>query len=365
MANKNNNSNHKDKKFIKLAYQQAMINLGTTGTNPSVGCVVVKNNAVISSGHTSLNGRPHAENNAFKKKINFKNSDIYISLEPCSHHGKTPPCTDKIISKKIKRVIFSIADIDPRSKKKAEKKLKKKKISVKKNVLKDYAKEFYESYFLQSSSQLPFVDAKLATSKDSYTVNRKEKWITNSRSRRLGNFIRSKYDCLLTTSKTINDDNPLMNCRIEGLEKKTPSLFIIDRFFNIKKNSKIFKVKGRKIFIIIATSNSFKEAFLKKKGVKIIKIFQKKNINYNINNMFYRIKKLGYNRILIESGVTFLNYILRTNLIKNFYIFKSSKNLKTNGRNNFSFLLNKNGKIPKKNKIKVNLEDDSLYKVKL
>jgi len=364
MANKNNNLNHHDTKYMRLAYEQALINLGSTATNPSVGCVVVKSNSIISSGCTSLNGRPHAENNALKKKINFKGSDIYISLEPCSHYGKTPPCVDKIINKEIKRVIFSINDSDPRSKEKAKKKLNNKKIKVRNNVLNNFGKEFYHSYFLQLTDQLPHIDAKLAISKDSYTINRKERWITNSRSRKIGNFMRSKYDCLVTTSQTINDDNPYLDCRIEGLEKKSPDLIIIDRTLNLKKNSRIFKKKNRKIYLLTTSLNKNRENSLKKKGVKIIKFLQKKNSSFDLKNIFYIIKKLGFNRILIESGITFLNKLLRHNLIKNFYLFKSSKSLRRSGYNNFS-LLDNNVKISIKNKIKVNLDHDILYKVKL
>ena len=364
MANKKNNLNLIDVKYTKLAYEQALINLGSTAINPSVGCVVVKNNSVISSGHTSFNGRPHAENNALKKKINFKDSNLYVSLEPCSHYGKTPPCTDLIIKKKIKRVVFSITDSDPRSKKKAERKLRNSKIIVKKHILKNYAKQFYQSYFLQSTNQLPLVDAKLAISKDSYTKNKKERWITNIESRRLGNFIRSKYDCLLTTSKTINDDNPYLDCRIEGLEKKTPDLVIMDRFLKTKINSNIFKKKNRKILIFTQSNNKIKENIFKKKGIKIIKVLQNDNINSNFTNMFHSIKKLGYSRILIESGITFLSKLLQLNIIKNFYLFKSSKNLSTKGYKKFSLFPIKY-KYFKKNKIKVNLKEDKLYMMKL
>ena len=86
--------------FLKLAFEQAKINLGSTGTNPSVGCVVEKNGSIISAGYTSLNGRPHAEFNALKKNISFKNANLFVTLEPCSHFGKTPPCTNLIIKKK-------------------------------------------------------------------------------------------------------------------------------------------------------------------------------------------------------------------------------------------------------------------------
>ena len=362
MANKNNNLNYKDINYIKLAYEQASINLGSTSANPSVGCVIVKNNSVISSGYTSLNGRPHAEYNALKKKIDYKNSDIYVSLEPCSHYGKTPPCTNKIIRKKIKRVIFSVNDADARSKKKAKKKFIDKKIKVRNNILKKIGKDFYQSYFLQSSNNLPFIDAKLAISKDYYTINLKERWITNNQSRKLGNFIRSKYDCLVTTSKTINDDNPLLDCRIEGLEKKTPDLVIIDRHLNINKNSKVFKKKNRKIYILTSTNNTSKKDYFKKRGVKIVQI---EDINLNIRNVFYHIKNLGFNRILIESGITFLNKAIMSNIVKNFYLFKSSRMLKSKGHNNSNVLIFKKAKITEKNRIKVNLQEDILYKVKL
>ena len=106
MARKKNNTLNSQVQFIKLAFEQAKINIGSTGSNPSVGCIATKNNSVISSGYTSVNGRPHAEFNTLNKKINFKNSNIFVTLEPCSHYGLTPPCTSLIIKKKIKRVFF-------------------------------------------------------------------------------------------------------------------------------------------------------------------------------------------------------------------------------------------------------------------
>ena len=356
---------NKDFFFTKLAFQQAEINLGSTNNNPSVGCVVVKNNSVMSSGCTSINGRPHAETNALEKNLDYKNSDLYVTLEPCSHYGKTPPCTKKIINKKIKRVIFSITDNDLRTANKAQKKLKNKKIIVKKFIQKSLARNFYKSYFLQNTNQVPLIDAKLAISKDYYTINNKEKWITNIKSRKLGNFLRSKYDCLLTTSKTINSDNPLLDCRVEGLEKKTPSLIILDRYLKIKKNLKIFKSKKRKIFVFTTVNNYSKENFLKKKGVKIIKFFRNNDKSIDLKKTFNIIKKLGFSRVFVESGSSFLCQLLKYNLVKNLYLFKSSKNLYSKGKNNSSIFDIKKVKISKKNKVKVNLGEDNLYKIKL
>jgi diaminohydroxyphosphoribosylaminopyrimidine deaminase / 5-amino-6-(5-phosphoribosylamino)uracil reductase len=356
---------NKDFFYTNLAFQQAEINLGSTSTNPSVGCIIVKNNSVISSGRTSINGRPHAESNALKKKLDYKDSDLYVTLEPCSHYGKTPPCTNKIINKKINRVIFSINDSDLRSKKKSKKILNNKRIIVKNLAQKNAANNFYQSYFSQTSNQLPVIDAKLALSKDYFTVNKKKEWITNARSRSLGNFLRSRYDCLLTTSKTINNDNPSLDCRIEGLEKKSPNLIIIDRFLKIKKNIKIFKKKKRKIYIFTCVKNHSKENFLKKKGVKIIKYSEKNHKDLNFKSFFLNIKKLGISRIFVESGSTYISQLLKYNLVQNLYLFKSSKNLDLNGKNNSSVFFIKKVKISKRNKVNVNLNGDSLYKAKL
>jgi len=355
----------KDSFYIKLAYQQAEINIGSTGSNPSVGAVVVKNNSIISSGYTSLNGRPHAESNALKNKLNYKKSDFYVTLEPCSHYGKTPPCTKKIISKKINRVVFSINDIDLRSKNKASKKLSKKKIKIKKLPSNNFAKNFYQSYFIQPTNELPFIDGKLAVSKDFLTIRKKNRWITNYKSRKVANFLRSKYDCLLTTSKTVNEDNPLLNCRVEGLESKSPDLIILDNLLNVKQNSLIFKKNKRKIYILTNVDNFSKERYLKNKGVKIIKLKKTNNHLTDLKNIFYVIKKIGLNRILVETGVTFLDQLIKHGLIKNFYLFKSSVNLGTKGLNNTNPVYLKKINFSKKNIIKVNLKEDILYKVKI
>ena len=355
----------KDSFYIKLAFKLADINLGSTGSNPSVGAIVVRNNSVISSGYTSLNGRPHAEANALKKKLNFSKATLFVTLEPCSHYGKTPPCIKKIISKKINRVVFSINDIDPRSKNLASRNLIKKKIRIKKFVLKNFAQIFYRSYLFKSYEKLPFVDGKLATSKDFFSINKKSRWITNIKSRKVANFLRSKYDCLLTTSKTINNDDPRLNCRIEGLENKSPDLIILDRFLRVKKNSTIFKVKKKKIYIVTNSNNIIKEKFLTNNGVKIIKLKKTENHVMDLKNVFYTIKKLGYNRVLVESGVTFLDQLIKYNIIKNFYLFKSSLNLRSIGSNNSKPSYLKKINISKKNKINVNLKDDSLHLVKI
>ena len=145
-SQKRNKTQAKHIENLALAFELAKINLGSTKENPSVGCVVEKNGSIISSGYTSINGRPHAEYNALNKNINFKNSNVYVTLEPCSHYGKTPPCTNIIKRKKVKRVFYSIDDVDERSKNRSKEALGKKDILITKFFLKKKAHKFYESY---------------------------------------------------------------------------------------------------------------------------------------------------------------------------------------------------------------------------
>jgi len=349
--------------FFKLAYEQAKINLGSTSINPSVGCIIEKNGTVLSSSCTALNGRPHAETIALKKNNSLKDSNIYITLEPCSHYGLTPPCTNEIIKKKIKKVFFSILDIDKRSKNRAKKILNNKGIFTKSGFNQKYGKTFYKSYILNKKNSLPFIDSKIAISKDYFTISRNNKWITNSHSRKRAHLLRSKYDCLISTSKTINEDDSLYNCRIEGLENRSPSLVIFDRHLKIRKNLKLFNTKKKsKIILLTQTNNKSKEFFLKKKGVKIVN-FNNMSTKSDLLIILFKLKDMGFTRILLESGLKLLNYFLSSKVIFNLYIFQSNIKLRKNG---YNFTTNKHlKKITFNKKINVNLYGENLFKVNL
>ena len=147
--------------YSNLAFYLGENNLCKTSKNPSVGCVVLKNSSVISSAVTSVNGRPHAEFIALNRNIDFKNCNMYVTLEPCTHLGKTPPCTNIIRKKKIRNVYYCLNVPDPRQYKKAKKILKKaKKLKIKEIKFKD----FYKSYIL-NKVKFPLVDAKIAAQK--------------------------------------------------------------------------------------------------------------------------------------------------------------------------------------------------------
>ena len=343
--------------FLDLAYQLAEKNLGKTGLNPSVGTIVVKDNSVISSGITSYRGRPHAEFNALSKIKNFAGASLYTSLEPCVHFGKTPPCTKIISKKKIKKVYFGSYDPDIRSYRKAKSILAKKGINVKKIESKNY-KNFYRSYFINKKLNIPFVSAKIALSNDFLSINSKKKWITNESSRKIVHFLRSRYDCILSTSKTINLDNSLLNCRIDGLDKFKPDLFIIDLNLKLKKNLLLNKmIKKRKTYIVTSKSNLRKANIYKRNGYKFIFINTLKE-KKDFISLYKKIYKLGYSRVLLETGLIFLDTIIKNRLINNLYLFKSNINLNKIGKNNISSNFLKKIKFKP---ISINLNGDKFF----
>ena len=344
--------------FLNLAYQLAEKNLGKTGVNPSVGSVVVKNNTVISSGITSINGRPHAEFNALKNIKDIARSTLYTSLEPCIHYGETPPCTNIIIKKKIKNVFYGFEDPDLRTFKKAKKILNAKGIETKLIKSKKF-ESFYRSYLINKKFGTPFISAKIAISKDFFSINKNGKWITNIFSKKITHLLRSKHDGILSTSKSINYDNALLNCRIEGLNNYKPDLFIIDLNLKLKKNLLLNKIlKKRKTYLITHKINLKKAQTYKKKGYKLIYINSLVNRN-DFKSLYKKIYKMGYSRVLVESGLTFLNNLIKNRLVDDLYIFKTNLNLKKKGKNNTTL---KYLKSISSKPISINLDNDKLYK---
>ena len=347
---------------MKLALMQAQKNLGNTKKNPAVGCVIVKSDCIISAGCTSRNGRPHAEQNAINcSKSSIKDSDLYVTLEPCSHYGKTPPCVKVIIRNKIKRVFFSVKDPDPRSYDKSTKLLKKNKISVQNGILVSNIKNFYKSYFKYKENILPFVTAKMAISKDFYSNNKKNKWITNKFSRGRVHLMRSNHDCILTSVNTVIKDNPRFTCRVPGLEHNSPSRIILDKKLKIPITSNVVRsAHMNRTIIFFNKINQKKIKFLKNLGIKLINTSLSGGKNFDLVDILVKIKSLGFSRIFLESGLNLTTNFLNKDLVNDFQLFISSKKLGTNGNNSFKknmkFFLRKSKFINEK----VNLFDDKL-----
>jgi len=336
MSTRKDKFNQRDRFYMNLALNLARERTGLTGENPSVGCVIVKNDELISIGQTGINGRPHAEYNAIKSsKFNLKGSKLYVSMEPCTHYGKTPPCTNLIIKSKIKEVIFSIIDVDKRTQSKSFKVFKDKNIKVKSGLLKNEANKIYKSYIYNKNKNLPFVTGKLAVSKDNFIFSKNKKRITNRYSDNITQLLRYKNDSILISSKTLNIDNPKLNCRISGLSKNSPKRVILDKNLSTKQTSYIFKTSNRKNTIIIYSNGTKKKINqFKKNGVKLIKLSNKSDGFFDLKLILNKIYLLGCRNLLVEGGKTLTNNFLENNLFNQFFLFQSNRNLGKNAKLN-------------------------------
>ena len=364
MSSKKDKSKNLDKYFMSIAMNLAKERIGLTGLNPSVGCVIVKNNKIISFGQTGFKGRPHAETVAIIKckKNELKDSSIYITMEPCTHYGKTPPCTNQIIKSKFKRVIYSINDIDKRTSNKAYSLLKSKKINVSRGVLKSESKIIYKNYFLHKKNKNPFIAAKIACSSD-YYISSNNKFITNHHSRDVSHILRYNFDSILITSKTASIDNSILSCRINGLEKYSPIRLIIDKNLKIYKKSPIINDKNKNSTIIFHSSkNKKKIKYFKSKGIKIIYTDLDSNNNIDLNKVFLKAYNIGIASIIIEGGKTLTNSVLRDKLINEFYLFKSKKKLGKFGKVSISDLKKKIYFFKRRENIQTFLDGDKIIR---
>ena len=327
MSTKKDKFSKKDKKYMELALNLARARHGHTGINPSVGCVIIKNDEIISIGQTNYNGRPHAEYNAIQNSYeNLEGSKMYVTLEPCNHYGKTPPCTNLIIKKKIKEVFYSINDIDKKVKGKSLKILESKNIIVNKGLLKKEVGNFYSTYFFNRKNKLPFVTGKIAASKNNMIYNKKSKKITDKYSDKLTHFLRYKNDSIMISYKTLNKDNPKLNCRLSGLEKFSPKRIILDNNLDTKINSYIFNTANKENTIIFYKNASKQKITLfKKKGIQLIKSNLTKKRYFDLKLVLKKLYKIGIRNILVEAGNDLSGSFLKNKLFNQFYLFKSPK----------------------------------------
>ncbi len=348
---------------MEIALDLARSRHGLTGSNPSVGCVIVKNDKIISIGQTSFNGRPHAEFNAIKNSFEkLEGSKMYVTLEPCCHHGLTPPCTDAIIKSKISEVIYAVADIDKRVRNKSFKILKSKKIIVKKGLLKSKIESFYLPYLFNRKRKLPFVTGKIAISKNNIIYSKNQKKITNSYSDKFTHMLRFQNDSLMITHKTLNKDNPKLNCRLKGFEKFSPKRIILDNKLNSNLNSYIIKSSNNKNTLIFYNkADKSKISKFKRKSITLIKCKVDRDNRFEIREILKKLYNFGCRNLLIEGGNDLTNSLIKNKIFNKFYLFKSPKNLsKSSEYLKFSGLNTLNQKYQKKINLNLNLRKDRI-----
>ena len=361
MSLKKDNHNSSEKKIMNFAINLAENNKYVTGTNPSVGCVIVKDKKILSYASTHQGGRPHAENIALKKSKNNKGAYLFSTLEPCSHHGVTPPCTNTIIKNSIKKVYYSIEDKDLRTFNKTKKILNSKKIIVKSGLQKDSVLKLYKEYNYIRSKKAAYIIGKIASSLNLNILKNKTP-ITNEHSKNVTHILRYQNHAILTSYKTINSDNPKLSCRLNGLENFSPKIVVIDKDLKIKMNSYVVKnSKTNKLIIFHNSKKINKIKMLKLNGVKLINQNVENNNYFDLKKIIKKLYLLGLHRILIEAGRDLITNFIKADLMNEFYFFKSDKIISNSDKINISSLLKMiNKKYKNKKKINTYLDKDTL-----
>ena len=294
-----------DEKYMKECFKLALKGKCNVAPNPLVGCVVLdKNGKIISKGYHHKYGENHAERDALLKlkKNEAEGGTLYVNLEPCSHYGKTPPCVDLIIERKLKRVVIGMKDINPRVN--GIEPLVAAGIKITTGVLEEEA-EFLNRVFIKNMKEkLPYVVLKTATTMDGKisTKTGDSKWITSDVARKEVYKIRKEFDCIMTSSNTVIIDNPKMEHQFKC---------ILDTNARVPKNSKIFE-QGE---VYVATKENTK---INKEG------------KLDIKSVLSQLYKKGIYTVFVECGGTLAGAMLKNGLIDEVYQFVAPKILNDN-----------------------------------
>ena len=316
-------SNHL--KFINLAHDIASKNLGKTFPNPSVGCIISKNNRIISRGVTSSTGRPHAEEIALKKAgKKSAGATMYVTLEPCFHSSQNGSCTDQILRSGIKEVYISCIDQDPRTKNKSIKKLKRNKIKVIIGIQKDKTLSTNNFFFKSLLNKKPFTKVKMAISSDDKIAwsNYQSKWISNSKSRKYVHDLRSKTQAILTTSKTILKDNPRFTVRKNNKTIKYLNVVVIDKNLNTPLNTKLLKNLHERRVIIVTSKNNTRSQKFKQLGCEVLEM-KIENNKLNLKKIFTHLYKLKISDLLVEAGGILFADLIKNKLVNEIHLFRA------------------------------------------
>ncbi len=319
-----------DEKYMWLALDLAVQGLGRTSPNPMVGAVIVKDGEIIGTGYHQKAGAPHAEVNALTSAgERARGATLYVTLEPCSHFGRTPPCTEQIISAGIRKVVVAAVDPNPLMNGKGIEALKNAGIKVKIGVLEEKARKLNEVFFTYITTGLPFVTLKTAMSLDGKTATHKgfSRWISSEKSREYVHRLRNQVDAIMVGIGTILADNPRLNTRIPGEEEvKNPVRVIVDSRGRLPEDSALVKHVEDSPVILAVTELAPPEKLesLSRLGVEIVR-GQSRDNRVRLKELLRVLGERQITHLLVEGGST-LNYqLLKEELIDKTLFFIAPK----------------------------------------
>lgn len=310
--------------LMRRALNLAKKALGRTSPNPVVGAVIVDSDGkIVGEGYHKKAGLPHAEREALKMAgEKARGGTMYVTLEPCCHYGRTPPCTEAIIEAGIKKVVVAVRDPNPKVSGKGIEILKNAGIEVVEGVLEEEAALLNEKFFKYIKTGLPFIALKWAMTADGKIATKTgdARWVSGEKSRNFTHNLRNEYDAILVGARTLILDDPLLTCRIKG--GRNPYRIILSASGNLPPNLRLFTLDREKNILI--TTNTNLASHVQQSFANII-VASKGDNKVNLKEAFFELTKLGITSILIEGGAQVHASILKEKLADKIYLFVAPK----------------------------------------
>lgn len=308
---------------MQLALKQAELALFITSPNPRVGCVIVKEGVVLAQGHTQAAGQAHAEvaalRDASSRGVDVRGATVYVSLEPCSHHGRTPPCTDSLINSGVARVVVAIADPNPLVAGKGLALLQAAGITTEVGLLAAEAREMNIGFFMRMQLGRPWVRMKIAASLDGGTalLNGASQWITSEPARTDGHAWRARACALLTGMGTVEQDDPQLTVRAVSTPRQ-PRRIVLDSQLQISPTARV--LEGGGTWIVSAERHDARESELMARGSEIIHIPSSEG-KVNLHALMQELGKREINELHIEAGYKLNGSLLRAGCVDELLIY--------------------------------------------
>jgi diaminohydroxyphosphoribosylaminopyrimidine deaminase / 5-amino-6-(5-phosphoribosylamino)uracil reductase len=321
--------------FMRIALEEAAKGLGRTSPNPSVGAVLVKGGRILARGYTQPAGQAHAEVMALAAAgPRARGADLYTTLEPCNHYGRTPPCTLAILEAGVRRVITASADPNPLVNGKGVARLRRAGVEVLTGVLKDEADRLNRSFFKAIRTRRPYVTLKAAVTLDGKlaTATGDSRWVTGAPAREWVHRLRDRVDVILVGSNTVRLDDPKLTTRLPGGRGKDPVRVVVDSRLSLKPTQTVFtqRSSAKTVLATLEDPAGRKARRFTEQGVEVWQMREKRG-RVDLKALLTRIAAEGLNHVLVEGGAEMYGSFLRERLADELALFLAPKLIGSRG----------------------------------